>query len=151
MIFIHTVHDASITTLCPQQNRIRLYTLTITYKAFHDMFPTYLILFFTRLRSFHFILVMLNYSQSLWMCLSTDAGGFFVWLVFFVFFFFPLECCGLDFRSRDIHSFGGETCKNKTGPMVGEVLGYQAKHQDRNSGREIGWNPSHQSRHQESH
>ena len=61
------------------------YTLKMTYEVFHDKFPTYLILFFTLLRSFHFILVMLNYLQSLQTCLSTDAGL----LLFFFFSFLP--------------------------------------------------------------
>lgn len=66
------------------------YTLKMTYEVFHDKFPTYLILFFTLLRSFHFILVMLNYLQSLQTCLSTDAG-----LLLFFFLFPSWNAVGL--------------------------------------------------------
>lgn len=78
---------------------------------------TLLILSFALLRSFHFIsshAETTSISLNV-LCLSTQAELFF--------FFFPLECPGLDFRIRDVHSFGEKTCKNKTGPKVERVWG----------------------------
>ena len=78
---------------------------------------TLLILSFALFRFFIFIFghaETISLSLNV-LCLSTEAGLFF--------FFFPLECPGLDFRIRDVHSFGEKTCKNKTGPKVERVWG----------------------------
>lgn len=106
IVFMYAIHNIYVSTQCPQQNGDVIYILTLTCYMRSFMICTLLtspILLFTLLRFSLFTLAMLNYLQSPWTC--------HIYLQMPVFSF--LECPGLYFRSRDFHSSGGETCKDR--------------------------------------